>query len=255
MLNIDLNCDMGESSTLFAYDRAKDLRLLEHISAANIACGAHAGDAETMQILVNACVAKNIFVGAHPGFEDREHFGRQEMQLSAQAIYATVLMQLGALEAFLRPHNRSLHHVKPHGALYNMAARDRSIADAISAATRDYDSRIIVYGLAGSEMIHAAAAHGLRVAQEVFADRSYQDDGSLTPRHLAGAVIDEPAAAVARAINIIHDRSLVAQSGNKIAIRPDTLCIHGDAPNALALAQALRQAMADNNISIGLPIA
>ncbi len=253
MLTVDLNCDMGESSSFFRYDLLTDLELMKHISSVNIACGAYAGDPQTMQSLVAAALERKVAIGAHPGFEDQENFGRKEILLPAQQIYNMVLFQLGALDAFLRPHGKALHHVKPHGALYSLAARDPVVADAISAAARDFSKTLLIYGLAGSEMTRSAERHGLRAVHEVFADRTYQPDGSLTPRSVPNSMVETPEAAVCQALNMLHDRQVIALTGSVVAVRPDTICIHGDGARAADFARAINHALRVNNIALAAP--
>ena len=182
---LDLNCDMGEG--VGAYKMGNDLAILDHVTSANIACGFHAGDPPTMRRLVAAALAKGVAIGAHPGLPDLQGFGRREMKISPAEAYAMVLYQVGALAGFAQAAGGRLNHVKPHGALYNMAAKNRALSDAIAQAVFDFDPGLVFFGLAGSEMIAAADALGLRSAQEVFADRSYQDDGTLSPRGEPGA--------------------------------------------------------------------
>lgn len=176
---IDLNCDMGEG--FGAWTMGDDLALLDQVTSANIACGFHAGDPATMRRVVQAAAARGVQIGAHPGLPDLQGFGRRVMQVSPADAYAMVVYQVGALAGFARAAGTRLNHVKPHGALYNMAARDRALADALAQAVHDIDASLVFFGLAGSEMIRAAQARGLQAASEVFADRAY-DDGSLTPR-------------------------------------------------------------------------
>lgn len=250
MPGVDINCDMGESSHLFKYDIEKDYSLLPYVSSVNLACGYHAGDAHTMHLLVEAALERKIAIGAHPGFYDRKNFGRVDVQLSPGRIYDIVLYQLGALGAFLRVYQSRLHHVKPHGALYNMAARNSEVADAISSAVRDFDAGLVLYGLAGSEMLASASRAGLRTASEVFADRTYQEDGSLTPRTSVNALIGDEHASVQQVLQMIKERTVMTVTGRAIPIEAETICIHGDSPHALQFAKALYQALSDENISL-----
>lgn len=248
MPRIDLNCDMGES--FGAWTMGNDEAVLAYVSSANIACGYHAGDPRTMRRTVSAALARGVAVGAHPGFPDLAGFGRRPMSLSHDEIYEAVLYQIGALAGFARAAGGRLRFVKPHGALYNMAARDRALADAIVAAVVDFDPALAFYGLAGSLMLQAAEAAGLTAVSEVFADRGYLDDGSLAPRAEAGALIEDHAQSVAQVLSMVLDGKVRALSGREVPVRADTLCIHGDKPDALALARCLRNALAKAGVSV-----
>lgn len=243
MLSIDFNCDMGESTHLWPYDIANDLSLLPYISSMSLACGLHAGDPHILHELVQAGIRANLHIGAHPGFADRENFGRKNLALPAWKIYDLVLYQLGAVQAFLSVHGAMLHYVKPHGALYTMAARDATIAAAIAAAVKAFNPRLVLYGLSGSVLIRTAAAAGLPVANEVFADRSYQPDGSLTSRQQAGAMITDPQKAVAQVVQMVNQGTVITLTGEEIPVEADTVCIHSDGVNALVLAKAIHEAM------------
>jgi UPF0271 protein len=245
--SLDLNCDMGES--FGAYTMGADLDLLDQVTSANIACGFHAGDAPTMKATVSAAIARGVAVGAHPGLPDLQGFGRRAMQISPADAYAIVVYQVGALTGFAAAAGGRLHHVKAHGALYNMAVKDRPLADAIARAVRDIDPTLVLYGLAGSAMIDAAEAIGLAAASEVFADRSYQDDGSLTPRTQPGAMITDVDASLAQ-VRMMVAGKVRAASGKEIALRADTLCIHGDQPGALAFAQRIRAELTADGVSL-----
>lgn len=244
-MTIDLNCDMGEGV-------GDDVAMLDYVTSANIACGAHAGDSVTMRCVAEAAFSKSVAVGAHPGLPDRENFGRLEKHLPPAEAYAIVRDQVGVLAAVARAAGGRLHHVKPHGALYNMAARDRALADAIAAAVRDFDPALILFGLAGSEMMKAAAALGLRYASEVFADRSYQDDGSLTPRHQPGAMIEDVDQSLAQVREMLGG-SVRALSGAEVPIRADTLCVHGDQPRALDFARRIRGMLLAEGVDLRAP--
>lgn len=235
---IDLNCDMGES--FGAWRMGDDQAVLAHVSSANVACGFHAGDPGTIRHTVQAAVARGVAVGAHPSLPDLAGFGRREMRILPEEVYELVLYQTGALAAFARAAGTTLHHVKPHGALYNMAARDRALAAAIANAVRDFDRNLILYGLAGSELIRAGEDAGIAVANEVFADRTYQPDGSLTPRSRPDALIHDVEASLVQVQRMVHERQVQAVDGSLVAIEPDTLCIHGDAPNAATFAARIR---------------
>jgi UPF0271 protein len=233
---IDLNCDVGELSG--PEDRAADSALLALVSSANIACGGHAGDAASMAATIVAAAALGIAVGAHPSYADREHFGRRSRAQSPHDAAAAISAQLATLRDIARTHHAALTHVKPHGALYNDAAADRSIADAVVEAVAAFDRRLVLVGLAGSLLLDAARANGLRVAAEGFCDRAYEPDGSLRSRALTGAVYDDPEAAARQAVRL-------AQRGDI-----DTLCIHGDTPDALSIARAVRAALHEASVSI-----
>jgi len=244
---IDLNCDMGES--FGAWTMGQDDAVLAHVTSANIACGFHAGDPLTMRRTVAAAVKHGVAIGAHPSLPDLAGFGRREMRVSADETHAMTLYQIGALAAVARAAGAELHHVKPHGALYNMAARDRALADAIAAAVRDFDRTLILVGLAGSELPRAGEAAGLAVAHEAFADRRYEADGSLMARSKTGAVIDDVDAAVAQAISIAA-RGEAQTANGALRIRADTICVHGDRPDAATFARRLREGLEAAGLSI-----
>lgn len=248
---LDLNCDMGEG--FGAYKMGNDLAILDHVTSANIACGFHAGDPPTMQRVVAAALAKGVAIGAHPGFPDLQGFGRRNMQISPAEVYALVLYQVGALAGFAQAAGGRLNHVKPHGALYLMAAKDRALSDAIARAVFDFDSGLIFFGLAGSEMIHAADALGLRSASEVFADRGYQDDGSLSSRDQAGGLIEDADQSLAQVRQMLKG-SVRALSGVEVAVRADTLCLHGDQAGALDFARHIRSALTADGLVFQAPV-
>jgi len=247
---LDLNCDMGEG--FGAYAMGDDIAILDCVSSANIACGFHAGDPPTMRRIVGAALAKGVAVGAHPGLPDLQGFGRREMKVSPAEAYAMVLYQVGALAGFVQAAGGRLNHVKPHGALYNMAVKDRKLSEAIAQAVYDFDPGLVYFGLAGSVMIEAAEGLGLRAASEVFADRSYQDDGSLTPRSLPGAMIEDEEQSLAQVRQML-DGTVTAQSGRRVPVRADTLCLHGDQPGALAFAQRIRRELQADGVQMRAP--
>jgi UPF0271 protein len=226
-VSIDLNCDLGEGVGC-------DAALMPLITSANIACGAHAGDEATMRATVALARAHGVAVGAHPGFADRANFGRVEHALSACALHDLVTEQIEALLEL-----GSVRHVKPHGALYILAARDRAVAEVIAEAVYACDSSLILFGLAGSELVRAGQARGLRVANEVFADRTYQPDGSLTPRSRSDSLITDEATAVAQVIRMVREGLVLATDGTSIAVVADTVCLHGDGAHAVAFARRL----------------
>ena len=244
---LDLNCDMGEG--FGAYKMGNDIEILDHVTSANIACGFHAGDPPTMRRIVAAAISKGVAIGAHPGLPDLQGFGRRNMQISPAEAYAMVVYQVGALAGFARAAGGRLNHVKPHGALYNMAAKDRQLADAIAQAVFDFDPGLVLFGLAGSEMINAAGDLGLRSASEVFADRSYQDDGSLSPRGQAGALIEDADQSLSQVRQMLTG-SVRAVSGLDVEVRADTLCLHGDQAGALDFARHIRSALTADGVKL-----
>ena len=237
-MRIDLNCDMGES--FGAYTIGADAEVMASISSANVACGYHGGDPAVMRRTVRLAREAGVAVGAHPGFQDHAGFGRREMRLAPQEVEDLVLYQIGALAAIAQSEGVRLQHVKAHGALYNMAAKDRLLADAIARAVAAFDRSLMLFGLPGSELTRAGAACGLRVVSEGFADRAYEPDGSLTPRSRAGAVIHDTEAVVRRAVRMAVDGRVTATDGSEIAMHVETICTHGDTPGAQALTRALR---------------
>ncbi|QAA93558.1 LamB/YcsF family protein [Pollutimonas thiosulfatoxidans] len=247
-LAIDLNCDMGES--FGAWKMGQDEDILPYVTSANIACGFHAGDAATMRKTVAAALRHGVALGAHPGLPDLVGFGRRNMDVSAQDVYDIVIIQVGALAAVAASQGGKLHHVKAHGALYNMAARNGELATAIAKAVHDIDSTLLLYALAGSVQVKAAEDMGLAVAQEVFADRSYQSDGSLTPRKQAGAMIEDPAISIKQVLRMVQEGKVATQQGSDVNVRADTLCIHGDQPDAVVFAQAIRKALGENGVQV-----
>ena len=229
---------MGES--FGAWSMGADAEVLEHVSSANIACGFHAGDPGIMRRTVARALERGVAVGAHPSLPDLQGFGRRAMSVTADEVYDLVLYQIGALAAFCLAFGGRLSHVKAHGALYNMAAKNVALADAIASAVRDFDSSLILFGLAGSELVRAGRAAGLRVANEVFADRTYQSDGTLTPRNNPDAVIHDMAAALDQVEKMVREGRVRAVDGSEVALETDTICIHGDEPGAVAFARELR---------------
>jgi len=238
MRTIDLNADLGEG--FGQYRIGADVALLPLLSSANIACGFHAGDPMTMRETVAAAATCGVAIGAHPGYPDLLGFGRRELGATPAEVTAYMLYQIGALGAVCRAGGTRLRFVKPHGALYNRAAIDRTVADAIADAIRLADPTLVLLGLAGSQLIDAGRAAGLRTAAEAFADRAYAPDGTLVPRAVAGAVLHDADAVVARASRMVTDHTVTAIDGTEIALRADSLCVHGDNPGALELVRALR---------------
>ncbi|EOI3547146.1 5-oxoprolinase subunit PxpA [Cronobacter dublinensis] len=242
-MKIDLNADLGEGC-------GNDALLMPLISSANIACGFHAGDAQTMRESVRLALAHGVAIGAHPGFADRENFGRTAMQLPPETIYAETLYQVGALAAIARAEGGRLTHVKPHGMLYNQAAKDAALADAIARAVRDFDAALLLVGLAGSELIRAGARHQLVTREEVFADRGYLADGSLVPRSEPGALIEDDDEAVSRTLSMVLEGRVRSREGAWAAVNAQTVCLHGDGAHALAFARRLREAFDARQIPI-----
>jgi 5-oxoprolinase (ATP-hydrolysing) subunit A len=241
MQRIDLNSDLGES--FGPWPMGQDEALMASITSANIACGFHAGDPGVMRRTVDLAARSQVAIGAHPGFQDLVGFGRREMHATPEEVEDLVLYQVAALAGIAAARNVRLQHVKAHGALYNMAARDAAFADAIARAVKAFDASLILFGLPGSELLRAGTAHGLRVAAEAFADRAYEPDGSLASRRKAGSVIHDPAVVVERAVRMARDHQVGATDGSTIAFKPDTLCLHGDTPGSAELARRIRAAL------------
>jgi len=248
MTTIDLNADMGES--FGAYTMGNDEALLDVVSSANIACGFHAGDPTTMRKTVRLVLEKNVAIGAHPSLPDLMGFGRRAMEITADEAYDLVLYQLGALYAFVRAEGGQLTHVKPHGALYTQAAKQRTIADAIAKAVAKFDDSLTLVGLSGSELIKAGKAIGLQTANEAFADRTYQPDGSLTSRQRPNALIPNADDAARQAVKLACEGTVQTLQGESIHIEVNTICIHGDSPNALELARQIREALTKAGVKI-----
>jgi 5-oxoprolinase (ATP-hydrolysing) subunit A len=240
-MRIDLNSDLGES--FGPWPMGQDEALMASISSANVACGFHAGDPGAMRATIALAREKGVAIGAHPGFPDLVGFGRRELKATPQEVEDLVLYQVAALAGMAAAQGVTLQHVKAHGALYNMACRDRTLADAIAKAVASIDRSLILFGLPGSDLLRAGQAAGLRVAAEVFADRSYDPDGSLTSRQKPGSVIHDTAKVVARAVTMARDKQVVAVDGSTIALQADTMCLHGDTPGAAALAKEIRRGL------------
>ena len=235
---IDLNCDMGEGFGV--WEMGDDFALLKYIDSTNIACGWHAGDPERMKRLVDAAIEEDVFIGAHPSLPDLIGFGRREMAITPNDAYNFVMYQAGALKAFVEAKNRRLHHVKPHGALYNQAARDIQLAKAIATAVRDLGDEVILYGLAGSCYVEAAQSVGVKLWQEVFADRRYTSEGYLVPRTESGALIKDEEEAAQQALRMASSGEVLSIDQKLVKLQADTLCIHGDGPSALDFVRKIR---------------
>lgn len=246
---LDLNCDMGESYGPWSV--GNDAALLDHVTSANIACGFHAGDPGTMHKTVQLAIAKGVAVGAHPSLPDLQGFGRRAMGITPDEAYDLIVYQVGALAGFARALGGRITHVKPHGALYNMAVADPPLARAIAQAVRDADPQLVLFGLACSELVRAGEAAGLRVANEVFADRTYQADGSLTPRSRPDALIRNVDASIEHVLRMVKDGKVRSVDGAEVDVRADTLCIHGDEPTALEFVQKIRKVLIDNGVLLG----
>jgi 5-oxoprolinase (ATP-hydrolysing) subunit A len=240
-MKIDLNCDMGEA--FGAWQMGQDAVLMEYITSANIACGFHAGDASIMRRTVELAIEKGVKIGAHPSFPDLQGFGRRNMSLSPSEVYDICVYQIGALLGFVRSFGVSMHHVKPHGALYNMAAQDPKLAKAIAEAVKAVQPNLILYGLAGSCLISEARKVGLKTASEVFADRTYQNDGSLTPRSQPDALIENTQIAVNQVVKMIKEGIVVATDGTPVTIQADTVCVHGDGLHAVEFVKMLQKSL------------
>jgi UPF0271 protein len=253
MQSIDLNCDMGEAFGNYAMPN--DDILMDYITSANIACGFHAGDPEVMQNNVAMAIKKGVAIGAHPGLPDLQGFGRREMKISPNEAYQLTLYQIGALSGFVKAAHGKLHHVKAHGALYNMAAKDEALAKAIVEAVHDFDPALIFYGLANSQMIAWGIKIGLTTASEVFADRTYQDDGSLTPRAQSNALITDEQQSIAHVLNMVQQRQVTSVNNKNIPLQADTLCLHGDGIHAVEFARMINTKLKSEGISIKAPSA
>lgn len=243
MLKVDLNCDMGEGC-------GNDAELMNYVSSANIACGFHAGDASTMSETVDLAIANNVAIGAHPGYRDAENFGRTAMSLSPKEVIEIVIDQIVALKEICEKRGANLHHVKPHGALYNQAAKDKELAAAIARAVASVDRTLILYGLPGSYLISEAEDAGLISASEVFADRTYRRDGSLTPRTEPNALIEDANESIKQVLQMIESQSVTATTGDTVRVRAETICIHGDGIHAVEFAKKLSRTLEERGILI-----
>jgi 5-oxoprolinase (ATP-hydrolysing) subunit A len=247
-MEIDLNADVGEG--FGPWPMGDDEHLVPLVSSVNVACGLHAGDPATIERTVRLAVAAGAAVGAHPGYPDLAGFGRRELAMPPAELEATILYQVGAVAAFARDAGVELHHVKPHGALYNAAAHDPKLAETVARAVRRWSRDVVLYGLAGSALIDAGRDAGLAVAAEAFPDRAYEPDGTLCSRSLAGAVLTDSAAIAARAVGMARDGRVVATDGTTLTIEAQTICLHGDTPGAAAHAAAVRRALAEASVDV-----
>lgn len=245
--SIDINCDLGEGCP-------NDAELMRYISSANIACGFHAGDHDTIQRTVELAIENNVAIGAHPGYDDKENFGRISMNLSFGEIYDLVINQILHLHHYCEIAGATMHHLKPHGALYNQAAKDRQIAAAIVEGTCAIDNKLIYFGLPNSVMLEEAERVGLKTASEVFADRTYQPDGSLTPRSQPNALIENIDECIEHVLRMVREQKVIATDGSEVSIKADTICIHGDGDHAVEFAKAINQALLTEGIEIKPPL-
>lgn len=245
---VDMNSDLGES--FGNYKLGMDDKILEIVTSANIACGFHAGDPSVMKKTVALAVKNGAVLGAHPGYPDLVGFGRRKMDIAPSDVYNMVVYQVGALAAFAKAAGTRLQHVKPHGAMYNMAAKDAKLAEAIAQAVYDVDKDLILYAQGGTESIKAAEKIGLRTASEVFADRSYQDDGTLTPRSQPGAMITDEEKSIAQVLSMVLEGKVTALSGKVIPVKADSICLHGDGPKALVFANKIRSVLLENGVKV-----
>lgn len=247
-VTVDLNCDMGES--FGTWTLGQDAEIMPLITSANVACGFHAGDPGVMRQTVHRALTQGVAIGAHPGLPDLVGFGRRNLDISAEEAFDMTVYQLGALAAVVRAEGGQLHHLKPHGALYNMAATNAALAEAIAEAVYKVQPELMLYGLAGSELTKAGEKIGLRTAHEVFADRTYQANGTLTPRRQPDALITSSEAAIAQVLGMVQGGWVRTQQGTEVAIRADTVCLHGDGAHALEFARQLRTALAQAGVVV-----
>ena len=248
MYKVDLNSDLGES--FGRYTLGMDADILQLVSSANVACGYHASDPLVMNKTIAMAKETGVRVGAHPGFPDLMGFGRRNMDVSPAEAKAYTLYQLGALDAFCKAHGVKMQHVKPHGAMYNMAGKDYALSKAICEAIYEYDKDLIVMALSGGELVHAAEDMGLKVAREVFADRAYEEDGSLVNRRKEGSMITDENEAIARVVRMIKEQKVTAITGKDIPIKADSVCVHGDGVKALAFVKKIRETLTAEGVEI-----
>lgn len=247
-MRIDLNCDLGES--FGNYTLGMDAEVIPYVSSVNVACGYHAGDPCVMEKTIRLAAEAGVGIGAHPGLPDLMGFGRRMMKISPAEARAYMLYQLGALGAFCKAKGVKMAHVKPHGALYNMAVKDAALAEAVVGAIRDYDDSLILLALANSEMTKAAERMGLAYANEVFADRAYEPDGTLVARTKQGAMIEDEDQAIARVIRMVKEGKVTAIDGSEVTIQADSVCVHGDGAKALLFVKKIREALLQENIDV-----
>ena len=246
MAQLDFNCDLGEGC-------GNDADIVPLISSASIACGGHAGDAASMATTIALCLQHGVAVGAHPSYEDRANFGRRELDVPPADLRDSISRQLDAFAMACAELGAHMHHVKPHGALYNVAARDQAVADVVATAVRDFDSALIVYALSGSALAEAATRLGVRVAHEAFAERAYDANGRLAPRGTPGAVIEGIPAALAQVRQLLRQGVVIARDGSRVRLRADTLCLHGDRADAVEFARALHSLLSGEGVQMRAP--
>lgn len=245
-MHVDLNADLGEGA-------GHDEELFELVSSANIATGFHAGDADTMRAAVSCAQARGVAVGAHPSLFDRENFGRKERPVADDEVFDAVIYQLGVFQAIAEAAGVRPNHVKPHGALYNMAARDRKLANAIARAIKDVDPKLILFAADKSELARAGESHGLQIFREVFADRNYLANGSLVPRNRPDALLHDPEEAAARVLRMLHEGKVRSVDGVDVDLRVETICVHGDSPGTVEFARALRSSLEKEGVEVRSP--
>lgn len=246
--SIDLNCDIGESFGAFTI--GNDEAIMEYVSSVNIACGFHGGDPGVMHKTIAGAASRNIAIGAHPGYPDLQGFGRREIKMSLAEVYDCIVYQVGALMAFARVEGTTVNHVKPHGALYNAAAKDNALSATIAKAVHDVDKALVLVGLSGSCMIEEGKKVGLRTCSEAFADRAYQEDGTLMSRNAANAMIDDVDRAARQVLQMVQRGTVTTVNGKEIAVHAETICIHGDGPQAIAIAKAITNIIRQSHVSI-----
>lgn len=248
MYRVDLNCDLGESFGV--YKLGVDEDILPFVTSANIACGFHAGDPSVMHNTVKLALANGVAIGAHPGLPDLIGFGRRNMELSPQEVYDMVVYQISALAGFVKAEGGRMQHIKPHGALYNMAAKRWDLAEAIAQAVYNVNPELILFGLSGSQLVLAGEKIGLQTAHEVFADRTYQLDGTLTPRNQPHALITDQQQAISQVLRMVKEGKVLSRQGQDIVIKADTVCIHGDGSHALVFARMIREFLVQSNVDL-----
>lgn len=247
-MQIDLNCDLGEAFGNYSFGGDKDI--LPLITSTNIACGFHAGDANVMNETIQLAKRHNIGIGAHPGLPDLQGFGRRKLDMSPEEVYNIVVYQLGALNGFCQIHDVKMNHVKPHGALYQMGAKDKSIASAIAQAVYDFDKTLVFVGLANTLLISEAKKIGLKTASEVFADRRYEDDGQLVSRKEPDAVISDSDEALNQVVKMVTENKVISKNNKEITLQADTICVHGDGAHALEFVTKIREKLTKEGIDI-----
>lgn len=248
MFRVDINCDLGES--FGRYKLGEQEEILRYVTSANIACGFHAGDPSVMRETVELAIKNNVQIGAHPGLPDLNGFGRREMNISWQEAYDLIVYQIGALQGFLTAKGVMMQHVKPHGALYNMAAVNEELADAIAKAVYDVSPELLLYGLASSQLTAAGEKYGLHTVHEVFADRTYQADGTLTSRTMPNALITDEAKAIAQIIEMVKEGTVTSVQQTKVALQAHSICVHGDGEHAVQFAKRARQELEQQGVKV-----